>query len=891
LETGLRAASAACRICRGERVESQEGSKVVKRFSLTQWKLAVVLALLAPAAVSATNHNHSFPRIDPTGQRLFVCDPPKNPYYTGEPGKPTKHDTCALMLSQEKMIAPVGTEVILLGNVCGKDGLMRTHERIEWMLSPGGVGQLLAINQPSALTAAFERASKQPKKVDNSYAIGTTSSKYVALTRGTPTRADDVLVQKGQAWVSVTSPVEGVSRVTAFAPSVYEWSQRQKTATIYWVDALWAFPPATNNPVGSRSLFTTTVIRQTDRSPLVGWIVRYEIAGGPAAGFSPDGGQVFEAVTNATGQATAEVFQQQPTPGTNLINIQLIRPAELSGGYGQRLVVGVGTTTCSWNGATAVSLRMIGPSQGLVGSTLSYRIEVSNPGNLSARNITVANPLPQGLTYLTSNPPAQTQPPQLTWNLGDLSAGETRVVEVDYRADAAGVVNNCAVLTGGDGATAQSCASTTVMTATAAREQLEITMTGPPTIAVGQEVEFVTVVTNRGTAVTPAMLVVDRFDAGLQHPNRASPIEKDLAPILPGQSQRIVVTLRANQAGKLCNTMELFEGKTLRGTTQACVTAVAPTAPVAPFAARPTVPPATPGMGAPQGLTVNKSGPEHLTVGQRANFVVEIANRGATTLTQVRLLDSYDRALRPEFASPNHTRQGDDVIWVVPSLAPGAKVQFKMQAIASMAIANACNRCVVTSAEGARAEGEACVVIAAAGQQPPVHAPQATAPPAMAPPAAQPPAAQPPAAQQPAAAPPVAQPPAPAAPAGAPELKISIVDLNDPLSVGKETTYEVKVTNIGTAADEQVSVVVATPAETTPIPNKTVSPRADINANFFEKSVRFNPIATLGVGETVTYKICVRADRKGAALCRAEVVSAGTPNGASATQETTIFAE
>ena len=93
--------------------------------------------------------------------------------------------------------------------------------------------------------------------------------------------------------------------------------------------------------MGSRHVFTTTVIRQTDRSPLVGWIVRYEIVGGPAAGFSPDGGQVFEAVDERrAARPAAEIFQQQPTPGTNMINVQLIRPAELSGSYGQRLVVG-----------------------------------------------------------------------------------------------------------------------------------------------------------------------------------------------------------------------------------------------------------------------------------------------------------------------------------------------------------------------------------------------------------------------------------------------------------------------------------------------------------------------------------------------------------------------
>ena len=164
---------------------------------------------------------------------------------------------------------------------------------------------------------------------------------------------------------------------------------------------------------------------------------------------------------------------------------------------------------------------------------------------------------------------------------------------------------------------------------------------------------------------------------------------------------------------------------------------------------------------------------------------------------------------------------------------------------ATMPVANACNRVVVTTAEGVRATGEACVAITDGGQQPPAAAPQAA------------PAAQP--------APPVAktsQAP-PAAPAGAPRLSISIVDLNDPVSVGKETTYIVKVTNVGTAEDRQVSVVITPPAETTPIPEHTKT-----RDRVFRATVRFDPIPTLAVGETMTHQIRVRADRKGAAVCR-----------------------
>src|SRR5205814_825687 len=80
-------------------------------------------------------------------------------------------------------------------------------------------------------------------KIDSRYAINSTLFHPMTLDRGTPVPTDDVLVQSGQAWVTVTSPTEGTSRVTVFAPQVYGWDRRQQTASIYWVDAQWRFPP------------------------------------------------------------------------------------------------------------------------------------------------------------------------------------------------------------------------------------------------------------------------------------------------------------------------------------------------------------------------------------------------------------------------------------------------------------------------------------------------------------------------------------------------------------------------------------------------------------------------------------------------------------------------
>ncbi len=72
------------------------------------------------------------------------------------------------------------------------------------------------------------------EKRDVDYAKGRTSSKETTITRGTECKDDDLILKKGQTWISLSSPTEGVSRVTALAPDSEIWDRRRQTATIYW---------------------------------------------------------------------------------------------------------------------------------------------------------------------------------------------------------------------------------------------------------------------------------------------------------------------------------------------------------------------------------------------------------------------------------------------------------------------------------------------------------------------------------------------------------------------------------------------------------------------------------------------------------------------------------
>ena len=221
----------------------------------------------------------------------------------------------------------MGSEVLLIAGVGSADGFLRCNQRLEWSINPGGVGQFVDIGKNDFVDLLLGDYNR-PRLVNPVYGIGSTASRDEQVKRGPLAPAEEIAILPGQGWIKITSPVEGISSVAVTVPKIVNPAERTKTATIYWTDATWRFPPPAINPAGAKHVFTTTVMRQTNQCPSPGWVVKYTITGGPPAGFSPDGASSIEVATDAAGQANAEILQKSPAHGTNQIGIEVIRPAE-----------------------------------------------------------------------------------------------------------------------------------------------------------------------------------------------------------------------------------------------------------------------------------------------------------------------------------------------------------------------------------------------------------------------------------------------------------------------------------------------------------------------------------------------------------------------------------
>ncbi len=573
------------------------------------------------ALLAAGCANWQLPRIDPSGDRLFL--PPDAPSVpmgvpVATPGVPPAiAGQWGISVSPSQVIAPVGSEVVLIASVCGIEGYMLTDQRVEWMLAGDGVGQFVTPGQRRGFEP-IHWLQGLPRKIDNNYAINTTLYDPWTLDRGTPTPTDDVLVQSGQAWLTVTSANEGTSRVTVYAPEVSGWDRRQQTATLYWVDAQWRFPPPAITPVGGRQTLTTTLARHSDNAPLVGWTVRYAITGGPDAGFAPDGAASVEIVTNQAGEAPAEVFQKQPAPGTNQISIQIIRPAGM-GTVDRQLPVGAGSTLQTWASADAP---IQAPAQTLA---------------------PMAAPPMQ--------PTVPTQPPTA---------------------------------------------------AAPSTPQLDVSITGPDTAAVGTDAQFTIVVTNRGSTPATRLMITDRFDPGLQHAASASPIQRDMVDLQPGEVDRLAVTFHVAQSGPSCQEVEVAGQGGLLARTRKCVNGI--TAAEEPAAEPPTAqPPAdaapanTPDATAPQ-LSLQVSTPPRQRVGDRMLLAVVLANSGQTSLENVVIANRFETSLYPDQATDGHVwLDGNSLGWKIGTLEAGKSVRRQIELKCLQETPRACDRVTVSA--------------------------------------------------------------------------------------------------------------------------------------------------------------------------------------------------
>jgi hypothetical protein len=570
--------------------------------------------------------------------------PAQNPYKIFHRGRRGE-----LLLTPSKIVAPVGSEVLVLAGICGPDGHFVMNQPLEITLSQDSVGQIIDYQgrPTNRIAALFPSPASKPS---GDYLTLTTSRRKEQVKRGTPTLVDDIHVEKGQSWLSVSSASPGRSFITAVAPQAEAWDKRLKSMEIQWVDALWTLPTPVTATAGAKYPLLTNIRQTQDGLGVGNWKVRYAIAGGAAAQFLPSGSQTAEITTGPDGNASVEI-QQVPGamgPGTTFVRVDIIRPANNAAGFE---VIESGVTSIRWV-APALTVRAIGPRTVAISTPFSYRLEVTNPGDQTARESTVTlEGLPEGLTFVSSNPKPTEYGNRLVWNLGDIPPGTNPyVIDAQFKSDTAvGLARLCFdVGSAIDQLQTRACAETQIVAPC-----LGVKIDGDRQGRVGDLTTFqLTFVNQCDEPLRNLTAQVTLESPGLEVVGRSGPVSFTMAnPLNFGESKTVDLTLRLREQGTHCFRIDVQADGGHTATIRRCITSNNVNQP---------------------GVSLQLATEGMAPIGQELRVVARVTNTGNMPLTGVRLRTENAASLQPTGASLQAFDEGGLIVIPMDRLEPGS---------------------------------------------------------------------------------------------------------------------------------------------------------------------------------------------------------------------------
>ena len=103
---------------------------------------------------------------------------------------------------------------------------------------------------------------------------------------------------------------------------------------------------------------------------------------------------------------------------------------------------------------------------------------------------------------------------------------------------------------------------------------------------------------------------------------------------------------------------------------------------------------------------------------------------------------------------------------------------------------------------------------------------------------------------------------------GTASLVVELVDLDDPVEVGTETAYEVRIRNDGSKAAADVKITCELPADV-----ELVSAKGPVKHSVGKSQLVFEPVPTLAPGKSVIYRVHVKGSTAGNRRFRAQLTS------------------
>lgn len=256
----------------------------------------------------------------------------------------------------------------------------------------------------------------------------------------------------------------------------------------------------------------------------------------------------------------------------------------------------------------------------------------------------VSATLPEGVSYIRSQPEARVEGRKLIWNFGPMSKGECRPARVWLKCECEG--EQCVCF----------CASAVPVRFCAllcAKPILTCKKCGPEQVCPGDPVEYTITVTNRGSCTAEDVVVTDNLPDGVEHASCQRTLVYKLGSLEPCQSKTVNICTTAVKRGKYTNTavVTACNADSVSCESTVCICCCQ--------------------------LECEKVGPKEVAIGKNADYQITVMNTGDLPLTDVVVYDTAPSSTSI-VTSNGATLNGNTATWRLREMKPGEKVSFNI---------------------------------------------------------------------------------------------------------------------------------------------------------------------------------------------------------------------
>ncbi len=430
----------------------------------------------------------------------------------------------------------------------------------------------------------------------------------------------------------------------------------------------------------------------------------------------------------------------------------------------------------------SITIQRLAPPEIQVGKRCTFATRVQNTGQRTAQSVQIHDEIPLGTQLVGTAPRAAVSGSKVVWDLGTLSVGEQRTVEMELIPAEEGELGSVATVT----LAAQASAK-----ARCTKPELALRLSSPPQVHVGEKQLVQIEVTNPGSGAASGVMLLETVPAGVSH--EAGPaLEFELGSLAPGESRRLELVLTAEQAGRITNTM------TARADAGLLVEASCDFEVIAPE------------------LKLTVEGPERRFLERPATYQVSIDNPGTAPAKEVQLVAHLTKGL--QFVSANNLGEYDaaahSVFWSLAELPANERGMVELVALPVEPGQHTLQ--VSTKARDGLSDQTVKEVTVE----------------------------------------------------GIAALMFEVIDRDDPIEVGGEANYEIRVTNQGSKAAGNVQVVAVMPPGL-----RALAGHGDTQTSVQGDRVVFAPISQLGPKAEATFRIQAQGVQAGDQRLRVQVTT------------------